>query len=86
MAVAYRYPDMLASIAKTSSGDAGLAEDLLTCAASLIDQCLDGEEDKSLRDRLTGAGVVLPKDLKPNKVRREAMTLREAVLTAARLN
>lgn len=86
MSVAYRYPDVLASIAKISSGDDVLAESLLTCAASLIDQYLNGEEDKVLRGRICDAGVLLPKDLKPNKVRREAMTLREAVLTTARLN
>lgn len=86
MSVAYRYPDMLANIARISSGDTDLAERMLSCAASLIEQCLHGEDDGSLRETLSCSGVQLPKDLKPKKVRKESMTLREAVLTAARLN
>lgn len=86
MSVAYRYPDLLANIARISAGDTALAEQMLLCASSLIDHCLHGEDDKSLRETLTVSGVEVPKDLKPKKVRRESMTLREAVLTAIRHN
>lgn len=86
MSVAYRYPDLLANIARISAGDTALAEKMLFCAASLIDQCLHGEDDRTLRETLSCSGVQLPKDLNPKKVRKESMTLREAVLTAMRHN
>lgn len=85
MSVAYRYPDLLANIARISSGNTALAERMLVFAASLIEQCLHGNDDRELRSVLTDSGVTLPNDLKPKRVRREAMTLREAVIIASRI-
>lgn len=87
LAVAYRYPDLLASIAHTSHADADTAELLLATASTLIDQLLNEPHAAHLTliTQLRTAGVVLPKDLTVSKhIRKEAMTLREAVLAIPR--
>lgn len=87
MSVAYRYPDLLASIALVSSGDSESAEQLLLSATSLIDSYLNGV-DKShtsaYRTVLSTAGVPIPNDLTHSNIRKEAMTLQEAVLSIPR--
>jgi len=88
MSLAYRYPDLLSQIIKKSEGDLETAETLISSAATLINLYLQAEED-SVPETLAvlrGAGIELPKDLSRKRIRKEAMTLQEAIVTAHRLN
>lgn len=86
MVLAYRYPDLLSQIAKVASGDRTLAQNLVSSASSLITNYLnDNTADDELAE-LKNAGITLPTDLSPRRIRKEALTLQEAVLTASRRN
>lgn len=85
LSVVYRYPDLVASIARAARGDIVLARTLITDAATLLDEGLNGQAKESDRicAKFASTGVTLPPDLAKGKPSRtEASSLQEAVLVA----
>lgn len=85
LAVVYRYPELVTSIARAADGNIDTAKTLVTQAAALVDAHLNGsiEESARISATLTGGGVILPPDLAAGRMsRQEASTLQEAVLVA----
>lgn len=85
LSVVYRYPDLVASIARVASGDIALAKRLVSDAATLLDEGLAGRciESDRICANFTSLGVILPTDLASGSPSRtEASSLQEAVLVA----
>lgn len=85
LSLAYRYPEVVADIARTAQGDPDLAKALLSRANEALEAALTGMRDNlpQMCDALASQGVTLPAPLRGRgEVRPEASTLHEAVMVA----